>query len=84
VVLSGGDGRLAAGILQFGDTRAPSAQTFASVSTATLRLAVTKACAGVWSLSDANIDTGASIGTHFFIDHATGVVIGETCKIGKM
>uniref|UniRef100_UPI00345EB199 serine O-acetyltransferase n=1 Tax=Mesotoga sp. TaxID=2053577 RepID=UPI00345EB199 len=25
---------------------------------------------------------GATIGTHFFIDHGTGVVIGETCRIG--
>ena len=25
---------------------------------------------------------GAKIGSHFFIDHGTGVVIGETCKIG--
>ena len=24
----------------------------------------------------------ASIGSHFFIDHGTGVVIGETCRIG--
>ncbi len=30
-----------------------------------------------------DIHPGATIGEHFFIDHATGVVIGETTKIGK-
>ena len=30
-----------------------------------------------------DIHPGASIGSHFFIDHGTGVVIGETCKIGR-
>jgi len=30
-----------------------------------------------------DIHPGASIGTHFFIDHGTGVVIGETCTIGN-
>lgn len=30
-----------------------------------------------------DIHPGASIGDHFFIDHGTGVVIGETCVIGK-
>src|SRR5207253_1910333 len=25
---------------------------------------------------------GAQIGTHFFVDHCTGTVIGETCIIG--
>ena len=29
-----------------------------------------------------DINAGASIGKYFFIDHATGVVIGETTKIG--
>ena len=29
-----------------------------------------------------DIHPGARIGTHFFIDHGTGVVIGETCVIG--
>jgi len=29
-----------------------------------------------------DIHPGATIGPHFFIDHGTGVVIGETCKIG--
>lgn len=29
-----------------------------------------------------DIHPGASVGTHFFIDHGTGVVIGETCRIG--
>lgn len=26
---------------------------------------------------------GASIGSHFFVDHCTGTVIGETCVIGR-
>lgn len=30
----------------------------------------------------ADIHPGATIGTHFFIDHCTGVVIGETATIG--
>jgi serine O-acetyltransferase len=30
-----------------------------------------------------DIHPGAKIGTHFFIDHGTGVVIGETCEIGE-
>ncbi len=30
-----------------------------------------------------DIHPGARIGTHFFIDHATGVVIGESCTIGN-
>jgi serine O-acetyltransferase len=30
-----------------------------------------------------DIHPGASIGEHFFIDHGTGVVIGETCVIGR-
>lgn len=30
-----------------------------------------------------DIHPGASIGSHFFIDHGTGVVIGETCTIGN-
>lgn len=29
-----------------------------------------------------DIHPGATIGDHFFIDHGTGVVIGETCTIG--
>ena len=29
-----------------------------------------------------DIHPGAKIGGHFFIDHGTGVVIGETCEIG--
>jgi serine O-acetyltransferase len=38
-----------------------------------------------WAHSRTGIDIhpGASIGTHFFIDHGTGVVIGETCRIGN-
>jgi serine O-acetyltransferase len=31
----------------------------------------------------ADIHPGARIGTHFFIDHGTGVVIGETATIGN-
>lgn len=30
-----------------------------------------------------DIHPGAQIGEYFFIDHGTGVVIGETCTIGK-
>lgn len=30
-----------------------------------------------------DIHPGAAIGTHFFIDHGTAVVIGETCRIGN-
>jgi serine O-acetyltransferase len=38
-----------------------------------------------WAHSRTGIDIhpGASIGSHFFIDHGTGVVIGETCRIGS-
>jgi len=37
-----------------------------------------------WAHSKTGIDIhpGARIGQHFFIDHGTGVVIGETCEIG--
>ena len=37
-----------------------------------------------WAHAKTGIDIhpGASIGSHFFIDHGTGVVIGETCRIG--
>lgn len=37
-----------------------------------------------WAHSKTGIDIhpGAKIGSHFFIDHGTGVVIGETCEIG--
>ena len=34
------------------------------------------------SLSGIDIHPGAAIGESFFIDHGTGVVIGETCSIG--
>ena len=34
------------------------------------------------SLTGIDIHPGATIGTGFFIDHGTGVVIGETCHIG--
>ena len=38
-----------------------------------------------WAHSRTGIDLhpGARIGSHFFIDHGTGVVIGETCEIGN-
>jgi serine O-acetyltransferase len=38
-----------------------------------------------WAHSRTGIDIhpGAAIGTHFFIDHGTGVVVGETCRVGK-
>jgi serine O-acetyltransferase len=37
-----------------------------------------------WAHSRTGIDIhpGAQIGAYFFIDHGTGVVIGETCEIG--
>lgn len=34
-------------------------------------------------LTGIDIHPGASIGEYFFIDHGTGVVIGETCTIGN-
>ncbi len=34
------------------------------------------------SITGIDIHPGASIGRYFFIDHGTGVVIGETCRIG--
>jgi serine O-acetyltransferase len=38
-----------------------------------------------WAHAKTGIDIhpGAQIGSHFFIDHGTGVVIGETCVIGS-
>lgn len=35
------------------------------------------------SLTGIDIHPGATIGSYFFIDHGTGVVIGETTEIGK-
>lgn len=37
-----------------------------------------------WAHSRSGMDLhpGAQIGTHFFVDHCTGTVIGETCIIG--
>jgi serine O-acetyltransferase len=35
------------------------------------------------SATGIDIHPGAAIGEHFFIDHGTGVVIGETCIIGR-
>ncbi|REJ65938.1 MAG: serine acetyltransferase [Planctomycetota bacterium] len=38
-----------------------------------------------WAHSRTGIDIhpGATIGSHFFIDHGTGVVVGQTCHIGN-
>lgn len=38
-----------------------------------------------WAHARTGIDMhpGARIGSHFFIDHGTGTVIGETCQIGS-
>jgi serine O-acetyltransferase len=38
-----------------------------------------------WAHARTGIDIhpGAAIGSHFFIDHGTGVVIGQTCRIGN-
>ncbi|MEO6035370.1 MAG: serine O-acetyltransferase [Verrucomicrobiota bacterium] len=38
-----------------------------------------------WAHSRTGMDLhpGAKIGSHFFIDHGTGTVIGETCEIGS-
>jgi len=38
-----------------------------------------------WAHARTGIDIhpGAEIGAYFFIDHGTGVVIGETCRIGE-
>ena len=38
-----------------------------------------------WSHGETGIDIhpGATIGDYFFIDHGTGVVVGETCEIGS-
>lgn len=38
-----------------------------------------------WAHSRTGIDIhpGAKIGSHFFIDHGTGTIIGETCVIGN-
>jgi serine O-acetyltransferase len=35
------------------------------------------------SRSGMDIHPGARIGSHFFVDHGTGTVIGETCMIGN-
>ncbi len=34
-------------------------------------------------LTGIDIHPGATIGEYFFIDHGTGVVVGETCEIGQ-
>jgi len=38
-----------------------------------------------WAHKETGIDIhpGAKIGNYFFIDHGTGVVVGETCEIGE-
>ena len=38
-----------------------------------------------WAHSRSGVDLhpGARIGSHFFIDHCTGTVVGETCHIGN-
>jgi serine O-acetyltransferase len=38
-----------------------------------------------WAHSRTGMDLhpGAKIGTHFFVDHGTGTVVGETCIIGN-
>ncbi len=38
-----------------------------------------------WAHKETGIDIhpGATIGDYFFIDHGTGVVVGETCEIGR-
>lgn len=38
-----------------------------------------------WAHKETGIDIhpGATIGRYFFIDHGTGVVVGETCEIGE-
>jgi len=38
-----------------------------------------------WAHKNTGIDIhpGATIGEYFFIDHGTGVVVGETCEIGQ-
>lgn len=38
-----------------------------------------------WAHSRTGMDIhpGAKIGSHFFVDHCTGTVIGETCEIGN-
>jgi len=33
--------------------------------------------------SGMDLHPGATIGTHFFVDHCTGTVVGETCVIGN-
>ena len=40
---------------------------------------------GEWAHSRTGMDLhpGAKIGSHFFVDHCTGTVVGETCEIGN-
>ena len=50
-----------------------------------LRIAFIPRMMTEWAHSKTGIDIhpGAQIGSHFFIDHGTGVVVGETCVIGS-
>lgn len=49
------------------------------------RIALIPRIMAEWAHSRTGIDLhpGADIGSHFFIDHGTGAVIGETCVIGN-
>ena len=40
-------------------------------------------CEMAHAITGIDIHPGASVGEAFFIDHGTGVVIGETCVIGR-
>ncbi len=50
-----------------------------------LRIPVVPRIMSEWTHARTGVDIhpGAKIGKGFFIDHATGVVIGETCEIGE-
>ena len=50
-----------------------------------LNVAVMPRVMSVYAHTQTGIDIhpGAQIGEHFYIDHGTGVVIGETCVIGR-
>ncbi|MDB6024695.1 MAG: Serine acetyltransferase [Verrucomicrobiales bacterium] len=49
------------------------------------RIALIPRIMSEWAHSRSGMDLhpGAQIGTHFFIDHGTGTVVGETCIIGN-
>ena len=48
------------------------------------RIALIPRIMSEWAHSRTGIDlhAGAKIGSHFFVDHGTGTVVGETCEIG--